>query len=269
MATETANNYVTVDFSKLKFNLYEILGINSDSNETKIKKAFRNLILNFHPDKNSETEEDIYHHIITANQILCNPQNRKLYDDFLSYKEFDHNELKHDFENKKEISVDLSEKSNALHDFNKKFKELELKHNVTNFESSNILDIYIKEKNEREKILPIKKENIKGNDDFNYKFNDRIINGEFQDQIIESLINVNDNDNYTSINVAFDNLYLEEANVFTNKYTSFDTAFKIQAINPNNFKETNIHESMENYKTNTDHYFSKNNIYTKDIYKTW
>jgi curved DNA-binding protein CbpA len=265
---------ITVDFSKLKFNLYEILGVNSDSNEHKIKKAFRNLILNFHPDKNSDTEEDIYHHIITANQILCNPQNRKLYDDFLSYKEFDHNELKNDFLKNYDVQLsDSSDKSSAMISFNQKMKELELKHNINKFIEVSVFDTYEKEKNNRDQVLPIKKEEIKGNEEFNYKFNNRITNGEFQDQLIElnngSLINVNDGDNYSSINVAFDNLYLEESNIFTNKYTSLDTAFKIQAINPTNFKEADIHESMENYKSNTDHYFSKNNTYTKDIYKTW
>ena len=50
--------------SEVKYNLYEILGIQNNSNDVKIKKAFRNLILNFHPDKNNQTEEDIYYHIV-------------------------------------------------------------------------------------------------------------------------------------------------------------------------------------------------------------
>ena len=33
---------ITIDFSTLKFNLYEILGVETDSNESKIKKALRN-----------------------------------------------------------------------------------------------------------------------------------------------------------------------------------------------------------------------------------
>jgi DnaJ-class molecular chaperone len=266
---------IIVDFSTLKFNLYEILGITPDCNESKIKKAFRNLILNFHPDKNSETEEDIYHHIITANQVLCDTENRKLYDDFLSYKEFDHSELKNDFKKKQLIlnaSLDSEfEKNKALNEFNLKFKKLEVKHNINNFESFNILDNYEKEKNERDKVLPIIKESINSNNEFNDKFNNRIINGDFQNQLIElnegSLINVNDN--YTSLDVAFDNLYLDNENLSTNKYTSIDKAFKIQAINSNNFKEVDVHESMENYKTNTNLYKSDNNTFTKDMYNSW
>jgi DnaJ-class molecular chaperone len=48
---------VSVNFQNLKYNLYEVLGIDSKASETKIKKAFRNLILNFHPDKNNNIEE--------------------------------------------------------------------------------------------------------------------------------------------------------------------------------------------------------------------
>ena len=75
---------VIVDFDKLKFNLYEILGVEKNATESKIKKAFRNLILNFHPDKNNDVEEDIYYHIITANQILSNKEYRDKYDNFLN-----------------------------------------------------------------------------------------------------------------------------------------------------------------------------------------
>jgi molecular chaperone DnaJ len=74
---------ITINFETLKFNLYDILNISKDASESKIKKAFRNLILNFHPDKNSEAEEDIYQHIIIANQVLSNNNTRSKYDDFL------------------------------------------------------------------------------------------------------------------------------------------------------------------------------------------
>ena len=75
---------VIIDFNTLKYNLYEILNIDQDASESKIKKAFRHLILNFHPDKNSEAESDIYYHIVTANQILTNKENRKNYDSFIN-----------------------------------------------------------------------------------------------------------------------------------------------------------------------------------------
>jgi DnaJ-class molecular chaperone len=88
---------ITINFDTLKYNLYEVLGINSNASETKIKKAFRNLILNFHPDKNNNIEEEIYYHIITANQILTNTESRKKYDDFLNKSNDTHDELKNTF----------------------------------------------------------------------------------------------------------------------------------------------------------------------------
>ena len=39
-------SHVTINFETLKFNLYEVLGIDAKASESKIKKAFRNLILN-------------------------------------------------------------------------------------------------------------------------------------------------------------------------------------------------------------------------------
>ena len=57
-------SHIILDFNSLKFNLYEILSISSDASDTKIKKAFRKLVLNFHPDKGNSTEEEIYYHIL-------------------------------------------------------------------------------------------------------------------------------------------------------------------------------------------------------------
>ena len=63
---------IEIDFNTLKYNLYEILNVDINDDDKKIKKKFIHVIKNFHPDKNSELEEDIYYHIILANQILLN-----------------------------------------------------------------------------------------------------------------------------------------------------------------------------------------------------
>ena len=86
--------YLTNLFNNLKFSFCKILNIQQNASENKIKKAFRNLILHFHPDKNSKSEEEIYYHIITANQILCNKDNRKTYDEFLNKAENTYIDLK-------------------------------------------------------------------------------------------------------------------------------------------------------------------------------
>jgi hypothetical protein len=62
---------------------------------------------------------------------------------------------------------------------------------------------------------------------------------------------VNSNDNYTSLDIAFNNLYIDNGNISTSKYTSLDSAFKIQKINPKDFKEVNIKKAIETYKNET------------------
>jgi DnaJ-class molecular chaperone len=37
-------------------NFYEILGVNNEANEAEIKKAYRQLSLKYHPDRNSSEE---------------------------------------------------------------------------------------------------------------------------------------------------------------------------------------------------------------------
>jgi len=63
---------VEIDFNSIKYNLYEILNVKPDADDVKIKKNFMRAIKNFHPDKNSELEEEIYYNMILANQILLN-----------------------------------------------------------------------------------------------------------------------------------------------------------------------------------------------------
>ena len=48
---------------------------------------FLKIIKTFHPDKNSDLEEDIYYHIILAHQILIDKELRIKYDNFIENKE--------------------------------------------------------------------------------------------------------------------------------------------------------------------------------------
>ena len=245
-------SHVTIDFETLKFNLYEVLGIDQKASESKIKKAFRNLILNFHPDKNNSTEEEIYYHIITANQVLTNTENRKKYDDFLNKLQDSHNDLKKKFD-KVKIKPETAEE--AIINFNTKFSELEQKHllsfsesDKTLSESDKTLSAFDKLLKEREKIIEIPKENIKTNDEFNAKFESKILNSDYFTEKMElSTIN----DNYTSLDIAYDNLYINSEGINTSKFSSLDSAFKIQQINTKEFKEVNIKEAINSYKNET------------------
>ncbi|RWS31686.1 dnaJ subfamily B member 9-like protein [Leptotrombidium deliense] len=66
-----------------KKDYYELLGVKKDANERQIKKAFRNLALKYHPDKNkAKGAEDKFREIAEAYEVLSDPEKRKQYDQF-------------------------------------------------------------------------------------------------------------------------------------------------------------------------------------------
>ena len=62
---------------------YKILGIQKDSNQIQIRKAFRKLALKYHPDKNKNSEESKqkFMEIVQAYEVLSDERARKRYDD--------------------------------------------------------------------------------------------------------------------------------------------------------------------------------------------
>lgn len=61
---------------------YKILGVTKDSNQTQIRKAFRKLALQHHPDKNKNSEESKHKfmEIVKAYEILSDKKSRERYD---------------------------------------------------------------------------------------------------------------------------------------------------------------------------------------------
>lgn len=264
---------VSIDFDSLKFNLYEILNVSPTTSENKIKKAFRNLIINFHPDKNNKTEDEIYYHIMTANQVLSNNESRKKYDDYLNKSENTFLDLKNNF-SKTNVSTVSKEDSKA--NFEQKIQELNQKHQATQFESSgNILSNYNKMMQERDsQIFNIPKETISNNSDFNSKFENKKDNKLFSNEIItvvedKQIACYNVNDNYTNLDVAFDNLYIENEPITTNKFSNIDAAFKLQLVNMNEGDNVNIKDALSKYKNDTNYYSSKNVKYNQDKFNSW
>jgi len=251
---------VTVDFNKLKYNLYDILGIDKTADIIKIKKAFRKLIMNFHPDKNSNIDDEVYQHIMTANQILTNNENRESYDKFLLESQDTHESLKKKFNNLSSSRIIDKSKEECAIDFQIKFKELEKKHiknhNVTDDDIKNKFNKLLEKRNNEINII---NENFQSNDDFNTKFEERINNGEFSDQLIESNINMelssyNVNSNYTLLDIAYgdNNLYVDGGGITTDRFSSLDSAFKLQPINPKNFKEKKMEDQIKEYNSFTE-----------------
>lgn len=66
-----------------KRDYYEILGINKNATAEEIKKAYRKLALEYHPDRNKEANaEEKFKEINEAYQVLSNQEKRQKYDQF-------------------------------------------------------------------------------------------------------------------------------------------------------------------------------------------
>ena len=69
---------------------YEILGLGKDATQNEIKKAFRNLALKYHPDKNKNSEDSKHKfmQLIEAYEVLSDQNSKAKYDHSLFNKRF-------------------------------------------------------------------------------------------------------------------------------------------------------------------------------------
>lgn len=61
-------------------NFYEILGVSEDASEKEIKKAYRKIALENHPDRNPENKEEaerVFKEATEAYETLVNPDKKK------------------------------------------------------------------------------------------------------------------------------------------------------------------------------------------------
>jgi len=249
---------ITVNFQNLKYNLYEILGVDKNSSEKKIKKNYLKLAKELHPDKNPNYNEELWSHISIASQVLTNQSLKQKYNEYLDDAEKKESffDLKNSFEyDVKEVEKIFPIKEEAKSSFKSKIEELNKKHGFNNSLDNNVMNQYSKIKQSRNQIS-IPQEKISNTSDFNNLFEKRKEN----DQLItisqtnSTLLPYQYNDGLTNIN-DYSALYLEDS-VSTGGFTSLDVAFKVQKINTN-YTEKSLEEKLKEYKNVTNNLGSR------------
>ena len=251
------------DFSKLKFNLYEIMNLPKNCTQRDVKKKYRKLVSKFHPDKNNSVEEDIFNHIVIAYQILSNPVEKNAYDNYISAKfSKSHHEKKTSYDSSEYNSNESYEISKKKYEM--KVKELEAKHKIHQVDNTNPLERIKSLKKVRQQVQ-INYENIVGNDDFNKKFTSRKDSKNTTTNKTGQLIPHNKS-SYALIN-SYNDLYVNDS-VISDKYSSLDNAFK---LNPEiHYEEKQISTKMTEYERESE--YLKNlpeNKYLKMQFEDW
>jgi len=267
------SNSISVDFKELKYNLYEVIGLSNKASANKIKKNYLKLVLELHPDKNPDSSEELFNHVILANQVLTNPQKRKEYDDFLDEQNSKNSfmDLKNDFDSSnKNIEKYFPSKKDAKSNFTNKIDELNKKHGYNeNGDLGTAKSRFEKVKKDRDSHVFIPQEKISNMNEFNYKFDSKKETG---DQIIVSNNNTTlgtyqPADGLTMIG-DYSALYLEDS-ISTGQFTSLDQAFKLQKVDTK-VSEKTLDERMKEYKNQTSMYSQfKPKDFTNKNFNDW
>lgn len=237
-----------INFNSLEFNLYELLNLPTNCTTEDIKKKFRKLIKQFHPDKITEVEEKIYYNITIAHHILGNEVSRKRYDDWLLGSHKSHSSLKDGFQ---EALAGVqqyfpSSKEEAAARFEKDMQNLANRHGSYMEDSRKLHDIYKEKERERGKIS-IVKEDFNSMDDFNSKFTERKKNGIYCDKIVKRNTEIQPFTFGSSSNYAelkdFHNVYKKDSQI--------QYAFQLMPVADDSFNNKTIEQRMNDYNNAT------------------
>lgn len=252
------------DFTKLKFNLYEIMNLTPDCTSRQVKKVYRKLVSKFHPDKNNSVEEDLFNHIVLAYQVLSNPIEKTSYDSFINNSKkskSSHYDIKQSYDNKQFHSKDSYEISKKKYE--EKVRKLEMKHKIKEIDNTDPL-VRIKSLKKVREQVQVNYENIINNDDFNSKFNQRRTG--FEDNRDDRQLVKNPKNNYSIVN-NYNDLYVNDS-VVSDSFSSLDNAF---TLNPEiKYKEEKVTNKMQRYKNESEYLKNlPNNKYLNMQYEEW
>lgn len=239
------DNFIRIDFSEMKFNLYDTLGVEKTTSMKNIKRAYRKLVLLHHPDRNKDADEEIFNQITMSYQILSNKIYRKKYNKWLKSQlnnQVEYKTLKQKWlEERKEIDK-LLPKQNHKEEYLKTFSQLEEKHKEKvdkKFMEEDKLEERMKKMNEERNEFKIEKEEF---NDFNGEFNMRKKKKVDSHEIIKLNNEIISYDQagtceYTSLE-NMNKLYLEDENLLSNNFSSLNCAFSMHQYDE--FEENNL-----------------------------
>jgi curved DNA-binding protein CbpA len=219
-------------FENLKYNLYDLLNVECTSDKRTIKKAYKRLMIQYHPDKASTLEEEIFHQITLGYQILKNDKVRKSYDNWLISKTQVKSQidLKNSYKNDKNFIKNMFPKlpQDAARNYKDQIKKLEKKHGIIE-DNIPTINKYNKKKADRTNIKKIKKEKFKNNREFIDTFKNRKMKDNNKRNLIKyngeivSYESLESELKYTSVK-DYDKLYSTKT-VQTSQFSSLDRAF--------------------------------------------
>ncbi len=254
------NDTEAIKFNSLEFNLYELLNLPINSSTEQIKKTFRKLIKQFHPDKITDIEEKIYYNLTIANHILGNPISREKYDRWLLKSNQSHSSLKEEFlkEEQKVRSYFPQSKEEASIEFSKNFEMLGKRHGEYVEDKRTLQNIFKDKEKERVKVN-IKQENFSSMDEFNNTFSNRKLNGSYSNMIVKRTSDIQPF-SLKGTNLAeirnFDKVYIND--------TQYRNAFELMPSDENKFNKKNVKERLDDYN-NTSQLLKKNNMNFDDL----
>jgi curved DNA-binding protein CbpA len=249
-----------IQFNSLEFNLYELLNLPIDCTIEQIKKQFRRLIKQFHPDKITDIEEKLYYNITLAHHILSNPVSKERYDRWLLKSNQSHSSLKENFKSEEEKIREYfpknQDEAKVLYQHN--FEMLGKRHGNFVEDKRSLQNIYKDKEKERVKI-DVTKENFSSMDDFNSTFSKRKTNGTYNNMIVKRTtdiqpFNFNKHSNLAELK-DFDKVYIND--------TQFRYAFELMPSDENQMNKKDMKERMDEYNSTT--HSLKNKINFDDL----